>query len=326
MGTERKVDFPYTPKTKVPEIQYEDFNGARFGYQLWSAVPDKEDPKNTKVKGRVLLVHGFGEYHLIALRFMDFLSQNGYESFIFDQRGAGVTSPGKLKGITNEYHTFNDLEHFVEKNLAECKENNTPLFLWGHSMGGGIVLNYGCKGKHKGEIDGYVVSGPLIILHPRSQPNVIARTLGSMAAHVMPNFRVDSGLQTAGITSDERYRSFLENDPMSIPLIGSLRQISDFLERGEKLYKNKNNYVQNNFVKNKPVLIMHGKDDTINDPKGSEKFFQICPAADKELKLYPGMRHSIFTLETDENVARVHSDVKEWLDSHSFVLQSRDEE
>lgn len=53
------------------------------------------------------------------------------------------------------------------------------------------------------------------------------------------------------------------------------------------------------------------------DPKGSEKFIQDCPSADKELKLYPGARHSIFSLETDEVFNTVFNDMKQWLDKHT---------
>ncbi|CAI6637481.1 CBM_HP2_G0027010.mRNA.1.CDS.1 [Saccharomyces cerevisiae] len=104
---------------------------------------------------------------------------------------------------------------------------------------------------------------------------------------------------------------------MSVPLYGSFRQIHDFMQRGAKLYKNENNYIQKNFAEDKPVIIMHGQDDTINDPKGSEKFIQDCPSADKELKLYPGARHSIFSLETDKVFNTVFNDMKQWLDKHT---------
>lgn len=312
------VEYPYKLKTEEPVLQYEEFNGAKFGYMLWPATLDAND-ETAKIQGRVLLVHGFGEYTKIQYRLMDFLSLNGYESFTFDQRGSGVTSPGKFKGLTNEYHTFNDLDHFIAKNLKESQKLNIPLFLWGHSMGGGIVLNYGCNGKYNNEIAGYIASGPLIILHPHTLPNKITQIISPILANCAPNFRIDTGLDLDGITSDNEYKNFLGNDPMSVPLYGSFRQIYDFLDRGKKLYNNKNNYIQNNFVKDKPVIIFHGQDDTINDPKGSKKFFEVCPANDKDLKLYPGLKHSIFSLEKEEGVQQVFNDLKDWLDSHNTV-------
>ncbi|EJT43704.1 YJU3-like protein [Saccharomyces kudriavzevii IFO 1802] len=136
--------YPYNVQTTTPDLQYETFDGAKFGYMFWPVQNG-----NNKVKGRVLLIHGFGEYTKIQFRLMDHLSLNGYESFTFDQRGAGVTSTGKSKGVTDEYHVFNDLEHFVERNLRECKAKGIPLFMWGHSMGVCICVDYACQGKHK---------------------------------------------------------------------------------------------------------------------------------------------------------------------------------
>ncbi|CCD27408.1 acylglycerol lipase NDAI_0K02170 [Naumovozyma dairenensis CBS 421] len=328
------IEYPYIPKTEVPEIQYEEFNGAKFGYMLWPVQNlenittksnnnnddddgDDDQTPNNPIKGRVILIHGFGEYTKLQYRLMDHLSYSGYESFTFDQRGAGVTSPGKLKGLTNEYHTFNDLDHFLEKNLQECQEGKIPLFLWGHSMGGGIILNYSCMGKYKDQINGYIGSGPLIILHPHTAPNKVTQILSPILAKWLPRTKIDTGLDLEGITTDKRYREWLANDkPMSVPLYGTFRQIYDFLERGKKLYNNRDDFIGKNFNKDTPILIMHGKDDTINDPKGSKAFIENCPSKDKQLNLYPGMRHSIFSLETDENFEKVFADFKKWLDDH----------
>lgn len=309
------VQYPYQLKTPEPTLQYESFNNAKFGYMLWPVA------EGLTCKGRILLLHGFGEYTRIQYRLMDHLAQNGYESFTFDQRGAGVTiieGISNPKGKTNEYHTFNDLDHFIELNLKQCKESNIPLFMWGHSMGGGIILNYSCHGKYKNDINGYLGSAPLIILHPHTKPNKITLWLSPILAKCLPNMVIDTGLDLNGLTSDQNYRDFLANDkPMSVPLYGSLKQIYDFMERGKFLYANENNYIQKNYAENVPVVVFHGADDTINDPKGSKKFIDDCPSKDKLLKTYPGMRHSLFSLETDEHFENVFHDLLDWLNQHA---------
>ncbi|KAL3234857.1 Monoglyceride lipase [Nakaseomyces bracarensis] len=303
------IPFPYTVQTTKPDLEYEEFEGAKFGYVLWKVAEGAP-------KARLLLVHGFGEYTTINSRLMDHLALAGYESFTFDQRGSGVTSPGKLKGLTNEYHTFKDLDHFIEKNLKEC--GNLPLYLWGHSMGGAIILNYACHGKYREKIAGYIASGPLIILHPHSKPNKLTEWISPMLAKCLGKHRIDTGLDLDGITADPRYREFLQNDkPMSIPMYGSFEQIYDFLERGKRLYNDTNGLVSKKYPKDKPVLVQHGQGDTINDPKGSEKFIELCPSTDKTLKTYKNARHSILSLETDESFNLVFSDLKKWLDAHT---------
>lgn len=300
--------YPYECVTEIPEIQFEEFDGAKFAYIKW--------PSNTDVaKARVLIVHGFCEHCKLQYRLMDNLALNGFESFMFDQRGSGMTSPGKLRGMTDEHHTFKDLDHFVEKNSRECKDQGIPLILFGHSMGGAIVLNYAVHGKSRDKIDAYSCTGPLILLHPHSRPNRVTTLLAPLLAKCLPNHRIDTELDLEGITCDKRYRDFLVNDqPLSTPIVGSLRQIYDFLKRGESLYYNRENSISDNFVKDKPVLVMHGQDDTINDPDASKHFVEkVCPATDKTLKLYPGARHSILSLETDATFSNVFNDYVEWL-------------
>lgn len=47
---------------------------------------------------------------------------------------------------------------------------------------------------------------------------------------VLPNYRMDTKLKDEYITSDLEWRKFLLNEPVS-PLLGSLKQIYDFLKR-----------------------------------------------------------------------------------------------
>lgn len=111
-----------------------------------------------------MFVHGFGEYTKVYDRLLDHLSQRGFEVFFFDQRGAGLTSPGKLRGITDEFHVFDDLDFFLKQNLDDVGPGHN-LYLMGHSMGGGIALNYGIHGQFRHRIAGILVTAPLILLH-----------------------------------------------------------------------------------------------------------------------------------------------------------------
>jgi alpha-beta hydrolase superfamily lysophospholipase len=57
---------------------------------------------------------------------------------------------------------------------------------------------------------------------------------------------------------------------------------------------------------------MHGTDDRLTDPRGSERLYAESPATDKTLKLWPDDRHELFN-ELDANaVIRV---MCEWFDA-----------
>lgn len=311
-ATSNKYPYPYKCQTEIPAKKVVEFDGAKFVTLLWPAV--------TKPKARVLIVHGFGEYTRLQYRLMDHLAMHGYESFTFDQRGAGETSQGKEKGKTNEYHTFRDLDHFILQNYNECQEKNIPLVLFGHSMGGGITLNYGIRGAHREKVAGYSTTGPLILLHPDTAPFKGVDLIAPLLATVLPNYRTNTGLNVDAIAGNDAYKQFLLHDyPLGMPLIGSLRQIYDFLKRGKELDQNANGYVKG-FVQ-RPLLIMHGELDTINDPAASKRFSERCSLQDKQLKLYPGMVHSLLSLESDENFSNVFKDYSDWLDER-FVAKT----
>ncbi|SCU92255.1 LAFA_0F09098g1_1 [Lachancea sp. 'fantastica'] len=313
------IPFPYNCTSIKFDTLKHNFNGADFTYATFpvSTPSNSKNGADIAPKARVLIVHGFDEYTLLYSRLMDNLHRVGIESFVFDQRGSGTTAGKALRGLTDEAHTFRDLDHFIEWNLKD-KSANTPLFLFGHSMGGGIVLNYGCHGTYKNQIAGIICTGPLVLLHPHSAPSTIVSVLSPLLARFLPRFRIDTGLDLDATTSDPRYREFLSRDPLTVPLYGSLRQIYDFLERGKKLARDKQ-YVAKFQT---PVLIFHGQDDTINDPVGSQKFLKLCTAPDKQLILVPDARHSL-CLETDAIFSEMLAKMQEWIIEHSTQSQTQ---
>ena len=62
-----------------------------------------------------------------------------------------------------------------------------------------------------------------------------------------------------------------------------------------------------------PVLIMHGTDDKVTSPGGSQMFFDSAGSRDKTLKLYEGHVHDLLN---DVGKETAIGDVKAWLDKH----------
>ena len=55
-----------------------------------------------------------------------------------------------------------------------------------------------------------------------------------------------------------------------------------------------------------PLLVLHGTDDHLTNPRGSERLFKLADSKDKELKLYEGFYHEILN-ETERGAcARRH--------------------
>ncbi|KAH3899825.1 related to Monoglyceride lipase [Saccharomycodes ludwigii] len=297
------------PSSSSPPIKYIEFNKAKFATLTWpSSITNNGSSTSSCPKCRIFIVHGFGEYSKLYYKLMDQLSLQGVECFFFDQRGAGYTSPGNLKGKTDEYHTFNDLDHFLKlyiddnnkKDRNSGSDKKIPLYLYGHSMGGGIILNYGIHGKYKQSIDGIIATGPLILLHPHTRPNALVLKCSWLISKMLGNVQLDTGLDIDGVTGDSKFREYLINDfPNATPCVGSFRQIYDFLIRGMYLVDSRNETEINKNMIKKPLLILCGDKDSINDYKASVKFVKEVLSEEssgnslRNVKTYPGGRHSL---------------------------------
>jgi alpha-beta hydrolase superfamily lysophospholipase len=70
-----------------------------------------------------------------------------------------------------------------------------------------------------------------------------------------------------------------------------------------------------------PLLLIHGTDDPLTSPAGTEAFFKKLTQPDKTLKIHPGMRH-----ETHNETGRdkVFAEIVEWMDKHLPVESRQD--
>ncbi|CCE83037.1 Piso0_002811 [Millerozyma farinosa CBS 7064] len=298
------LDVPYDPIGK-PVESFISFNKANFKTVTWNA------PENVKYRGRIIYVHGFAEHSSLYTEIFDKLSQLGYDIFFFDQRGAGETSRGSDVGNTDEKHTFQDLDFMIEHNLKLRRKDDEKFYLMGHSMGGGIVLNYAVKGKYKRYIKTIIASAPLIELHPDTKPSRLLWFFSPAIRVLAPNFVIDSQLRYDFITSNTKWKNYLMSHDKK--LIGRAKQFYDMFTRGEALTKQ--SYVKS-FDKDIPVLIVHGTDDRINDLRGSKKFINLLDSSvDKKLEPIEGGKHSLF-IEREEIFNNVFSKVTEFLASH----------
>lgn len=296
------LPLPYTAIGE-PIVELVPYNGVTFKTVTWKV------PEGKEFKGKLIYVHGFCEHSDIYTQFFDNLSQSGYEVFFFDQRGAGETSPGKLVGKTDEHHTFDDLNFFIGRELES--DPTQKFFLAGHSMGGGIVLNYAIYGKYKNNVRAIVACGPLVRLHPKTEPNIIVRVLSPVINALAPGLKIDSKLNYDFITSNEGWKTYIKLHDSK--LIGSIRQFNDMFERGAKLLQPAH---VAKFHPDIALLVVHGSEDNINSVDASKKFIDLLSdKIDHEFVPVEGGRHSLF-IEREEIYQPVLSKVLEFLDKH----------
>ena len=60
------------------------------------------------------------------------------------------------------------------------------------------------------------------------------------------------------------------------------------------------------------VLILHGTDDKVTKPSGSQRFYDTAGSTDKTLKLYEGHAHDLLN-DVDKDI--VIADIQQWIDA-----------
>lgn len=91
-------------------------------------------------KGSVVVVHGMSEFTKKYYELTHYLLTVGYNVFLYDQRGHGLshrdTDRPELLHINSFDQLVSDLECYLRQIV--CKAADVPLYLYAHSMGGAV--------------------------------------------------------------------------------------------------------------------------------------------------------------------------------------------
>ncbi len=228
-------------------------------------------------KAAIVVVHGFGEHSGRYAHLADFFNKNGYSVYALDNRGHGK-SEGK-RGHTPKYEAYlDDIEVFL--NYVHTQNKNTGIYLYGHSMGGNLVLNY--LFRRKPAVKGVIVTGPWIQL--AFEPKPILVTIGKLMRSIVPTFTQNSGLQQEHISKDPKVVEAYKQDPLVHGNISAAASLG-LLEAASFL----NTYEGEVPV---PLLIMHGEDDLITSQPASEALAHRLKGK-VTYKKWEGMYHEI---------------------------------
>lgn len=158
-------------------------------------------------KAVIALVHGMGEHCGRYGHVADYFTQQDYALMAYDQRGHGE-SGGPRGHCPNLEALLDDLALFLRK--VEKEYPGTPIVLYGHSMGGNVVLNYTLK--RKAAIAGLIVSSPWIDLAfaPPAWKVSVARWLKLF----LPKLTLSNDLDVSHLSHDPQVVSAYQKDPL----------------------------------------------------------------------------------------------------------------
>jgi len=170
-------------------------------------------------KAWLILVHGLGEHIGRYQHVAEYFNEHQYSVIGYDHIGHGK-SEGK-RGVVMKYDTLlDDLNSIVE--LTKLKANQIPVFIYAHSLGGNIALNYLLKRKPK--IAGMITSGAAIKLSFEPNPFVVA--LGKITRSIYPSFSQNNQLDVNHISRNKAVVEAYKKDNLVHDKIGAELGIS----------------------------------------------------------------------------------------------------
>jgi alpha-beta hydrolase superfamily lysophospholipase len=261
------------------------------GVELWGRLwlPQAEP------RAVVCLVHGLGEhsgrYEHVALAF----AARGHGMLNYDLRGHGH-SPGARGDAPSFEHLVSDVGCCLGE--ARARFPTTPRFLYGHSLGGMLSLDYALR--HKPALAGLIVTSPGL-RNSLEQQQAKLLLVGALGL-VLPHLALPTGLNPEHISRDQSVvRAYVE-DPlvhnrMTLGMArGSLAAIAYIYAHARHL--------------SVPTLLMQGSDDQLGLAIGSKQFAEL--ASDVcTYRVWDGLCHELHNEPEKEKVLQA---ILKWMD------------
>jgi acylglycerol lipase len=231
----------------------------------------------------VIMVHGLGEH----------IQRYDYWADLFKKEGigfAGVDLPGHgrsdgRRGNIKSYSVLGEMLDILIKTTLRTFPG-VPIYIYGHSLGGGIVLDYLIRKNPK------IVTSPWLRLS--FEPPKIKVIMAAVMKFILPGLIQPSGLNVSYISHDEAVVEKYKNDPLvhgkiSVSLFhGAMSAARYSLDHAAELRI--------------PTLLIHGSDDQLCSPDGSREF--ASRNKNVELKIWEGGYHELHNEPFKEEVFR----------------------
>lgn len=271
---------------------FKGVGGLDLYYQNWN--PGGE------IKGILVLIHGLGGHSGLYGNIIEHLSPQKYSIYALDLRGHG-NSTGQ-RGYINAWAEYrDDLRTFIK--MIKQQNPECPIFLFGHSMGGMIVLEYVLRyPEDNSALKGVIAVAPSIGEVGVSPVRVL---LGKMLSQIWPSFSLNTGLDATAGSRDPQVIASYTQDPLR-----HTRATARFSTEFFATLK----WIQTHAYQwQVPLLILHGSADRIAVPDGSKLFYQQVNYPDKLRIEYSGAYHD---LHCDLNYQEFLTDLSNWMNQH----------
>lgn len=208
------------------------------------------------------LVHGLAEHCGRYDELARHLNRNGIDVVGVDLRGHGQT-----KGPRGVSRRFADITGDVRTLVEETKSQypGLPRFLFGHSLGGGLVLHHGMT-TEEDSLSGYLVSSPMI----RSCRRVSKLSYGAVKVlrKLLPKGTMPMPVSGKKVSTIPKEQELYNTDSLRHRRLG-IGLALDLIDNGEDLSARADQW-------DKPLRMWHSKADQITSFDASASFAKLA--------------------------------------------------
>ena len=235
--------------------------------------------------GVITLVHGLGEHFGRYQHFADYFNQAGFVVQSFDLPGHG-RSEGVRGHIDSYEEVAKDIDHMLDR--ARTTYPGKPNFLYGHSLGGALVIYYGLH--RQTDLKCIFASAPG--LSPADPVPPIKLILAKVMDKLAPKFTMDNALDLSGLARDPEIEKAYRIDPLVHGKI-SARLGKQLLTIGAAALQI-HEYPA-------PLVIMQGSADRLVNPTMNIEWGKHLKG-DVTLKVWEGFYHELHNEPEKESV------------------------
>lgn len=269
----------------MKEEMFEGHDGVKLFLRSWRPA---QAPR-----AAVVIVHGFkahsGLYEWTGAQ----LAEQGFAVYALDLRGHGQ-SEGERLYVEKFTDYTSDVHRLV--GLAKSREPGLPVFMLAHSAGGVIACMYALE--HQQELAGLVCES---FAHEVPAPDFALAILKGLS-YIAPHAHVLK-LDDDGFSRDPAFVERMKTDPLIERAGYPAHTVAEMVRADERL---KRDFP----LITLPVFILHGTEDRVTLPHGSQRFHDTGGSSDKTLKLYEGHFHDLLN---DVGKEGVLADIVAWI-------------
>lgn len=245
-------------------------------------------------KATVALVHGMGEHATRYAHVAAALNAAGISVVASDHRGHGRS--GGKRGHTPSYdQLLIDVDMLLAH--AHTVAQGSRIFLYGHSMGGNVVLNHALR--KESDVAGVIASSPWLRL--AFEPPKFEVSLAGIFRNILPGFVQGTKLDASAISRDKAVVDAYIKDP----LVHDRISVSFFLGTYEAgLWA-----LAHAAEMKKPLYIFHGTADRLTSHDASLQFSQLADG-DVSWRSWDGLFHEC---HNEPEKAQVIASIIDWI-------------